>query len=416
MEMLMPGQPLVESYAKIFDSRLILQLFTAYGKMVFRRQDYLKLVFVVFLCSVCIYEIYYTTGYYRQVQSSKVEVSKKTVKTILLWNSYFTIKHFGFGTGQQPFEDLGCAVSSCSITDRIDGQNIKPEDFDAILFHMVVGTVPLAVPPKRKSHQRYVFFTLESPSTNSYDLKPYNDFFNWTMTYRRDSDIWRPYGFLAEKEYAPGESPEPFIPVWRQPVFGKDDLTFNISGKTKLVAWFVSNCQTRSHREQYVAELSKFIPVDVYGNCGNLKCDRRNASKCNELLRSTYKFYLAFENSLCDDYVTEKFFRSLRYNVVPIVYGGANYHHIAPPMSYINIEDFDTPKSLAKFLLHLDKNPEEYRKYFWWTSYYKVNQNSKNAFCKLCEKLHNPELPFKSYNIERFWKKSYFCDKRRLVM
>ncbi|XP_069692392.1 alpha-(1,3)-fucosyltransferase C-like isoform X2 [Periplaneta americana] len=396
--------------------------FTSFsGKMTHGRQDYWKLVFVAGLCSVGIYLIYCTMQYYTQVQphkmiKSKIKESKKTVKTILLWNSFFSEKHFGFGTGQQPFEDLGCAVSSCSITDRMDGQNIKPEGFDAILFHMVVGTVPLAVPPKRKPHQRYVFFTLESPATNSYDLKPYNDFFNWTMTYRRDSDIWRPYGFLAEKEYAPAEPPDPSIPVWRKPVFGRDVLKFNISEKTKLVAWFVSQCQTPSQREQYVAELSKFIPVDVYGNCGNLKCDRRNESKCNELLRSTYKFYLAFENSLCNDYVTEKFFRALRYNVVPIVYGGANYHHIAPPMSYINVEDFDTPKKLAKFLLHLDKNPQEYRKYFWWTSYYKVNQYFRYAFCKLCEKLHKPELPLKNYAIEKWWGDTSSCDKQKSVM
>ena len=38
-----------------------------------------------------------------------------------------------------------------------------------------------------------------------------------------------------------------------------------------------------------------------------------------------HMFYMAFENSICDDYATEKFHRSLLYPVVPVVMGGANY-------------------------------------------------------------------------------------------
>ena len=36
-------------------------------------------------------------------------------------------------------------------------------------------------------------------------------------------------------------------------------------------------------------------------------------------------FYMAFENSICDDCATEKFYRSLLYPIVPVVMGGANY-------------------------------------------------------------------------------------------
>jgi alpha-1,3-fucosyltransferase len=47
-----------------------------------------------------------------------------------------------------------------------------------------------------------------------------------------------------------------------------------------------------------------------------------------EMLDKGYKFYLSFENSLCSDYVTEKFWKILNFNIVPIVLGGANYEKV----------------------------------------------------------------------------------------
>ena len=69
---------------------------------------------------------------------------------------------------------------------------------------------------------------------------------------------------------------------------------------------------------------SKYIDVDIYGECGSKKCPR--ASKdCYKILNSQYKFYLAFENSNCVDYITEKFFvNGLKYNILPVVMGARN--------------------------------------------------------------------------------------------
>ena len=50
------------------------------------------------------------------------------------------------------------------------------------------------------------------------------------------------------------------------------------------------------------------------------------------------------------------FHRSLLFPVIPIVMGGANYKAIAPPKSYIDVNDFDSPKQLAQFLIKLSKN------------------------------------------------------------
>ena len=65
-------------------------------------------------------------------------------------------------------------------------------------------------------------------------------------------------------------------------------LPVSAQNKTKLVAWIVSNCQSRSGRERYVDELKRHIPVDIYGKCGQLKCDNQNISYacCNFLMES----------------------------------------------------------------------------------------------------------------------------------
>ena len=63
-----------------------------------------------------------------------------------------------------------------------------------------------------------------------------------------------------------------------------------------------------------------------------------------KLLGETFQFYLAFENSLCDDYITEKFFNCLLANaeIIPVVMNGANMSSIAPKNSYIDVKDFET--------------------------------------------------------------------------
>ncbi len=70
----------------------------------------------------------------------------------------------------------------------------------------------------------------------------------------------------------------------------------------------------------------------------------------------TYKFYLAFENSACVDYMTAKLWHPLLNNMIPIVMGVVNYDIRAPPHSVINVLDCKSPKDLAKYLILLDKN------------------------------------------------------------
>ena len=224
------------------------------------------------------------------------------------------------------------------------------------------------------------------------------------MTYRRDSDVLtlHPYGRLKcrkrqrclnfprssfemtspqaatanqEEEEEEGEEEGNLIPV-------RMDLT----RKTRTAAWFVSNCLTDSRRESLVRNLSLFIPVDIYGEChGGHQC--RNRPECDRMLSRHYRFYLSFENSLCPDYVTEKLYRALDHDTVPVVFGGADYSLYLPAGSYVDARDFESPQSLAEHIKKLMSDDQLYLKHFTWRRNYLVDPAPLDGWCHLCRLL-----------------------------
>lgn len=136
----------------------------------------------------------------------------------------------------------------------------------------------------------WIYYSLESP-LNELPQGAQN-LINWTMTYRKDSEIPRPYGLWVYYHQQ----------VQQTPV--KRNYAKN---KTRKVVWAVSHCNAKNNRSEYVKQLQNYIPVDVVGGCGPIKCERNNTS-CFHSFGVNYKFYLAFENSNCIEYITEKFF------------------------------------------------------------------------------------------------------------
>ena len=127
--------------------------------------------------------------------------------------------------------------------------------------------------------------------------------------------------------------------------------------KNKIAFWTVSHCKTDNFREKYVESLKQFIDVDVFGECSGVECPRKMKESCFASLGPHYWFYLAFENSNCPDYITEKLWRILDTNIVPVVMGGGNYTRDAPEKSVINVNDFPSVKALADYLIYLTEHP-----------------------------------------------------------
>ena len=159
-------------------------------------------------------------------------------------------------------------------------------------------------------------------------------------------------------------------------------------------------------------KLEELIDVDIFGKCGSSRCTSR---ECNDMFNSTYKFYLSFENSICPDYVTEKLFKILDYNIIPVVLNGANMADFLPPKSYIDANSFESVNELADYLKYLSNNTEEYMKYFWWKEHYKPWKGRVNL-CKICEKINDENVLSKGTTVENFshFHSAYKCKKPKI--
>ena len=359
-----------------------------------------KFIFVLFI--LCAISLFYLT--HRVTPPESVQV-----KNILIWNSADRMESGSeFGkNGTLSFVENGCPVAQCRLVSN--KSELPFEQYDAVLFNMLDiddFQTPAQEGCNRSSHQRFVFLNQESPRTRFFDDVRYQNFFNWTMTYRRKADVLLIYGRVTPKDSAPKTR----IQVER---LIKETHKWNKTwpNKTKSVAWMVSHCKTDSRRETYVKELRKYIDVDVYGTCGDLSCPRNedywiSDPQCYELLANNYKFYLSFENSICQEYATEKFFEILLRDLVPVVYGGANYSQLAPPHSFIDASQF-TPRQLARYLRKVASNDTLYNEFFWWKRHYSVEagleQMVRHAYCDLCEKLHQDSTVKMYQSTESIW-------------
>jgi hypothetical protein len=218
-------------------------------------------------------------------------------------------------------------------------------------------------PTEKKSGQVWAMYNSE-PQWTQYKKFGYPEFeaqFDVELTFRLNGTIPSPY-FVG------------YMPFLRAP---------STKSASAPVLFMAGRCDTQNNRTGYVQELMKCaqnfqlawtppdqtnphpfrldINVHSYGKCLNNKqmpwyaFDKFSAK---QHLMKRYKFYLAFENSNEDYYVTEKFFGGLIAGTVPVVMGWKDVARVAPhPKSFIHVNDFESPKALAEYLLELDANP-----------------------------------------------------------
>ena len=203
------------------------------------------------------------------------------------WN--ITSKRFIYRYGDHAFDPFeNCSVKNCIYTH--EDEDISKAD--AVLFHLHQMTNPPINLLPRKPEQIWVWLSDESPNAifsleGDHNIAHYNGFFNWSMSYRMDSDVPVPYGrtiSLDEEE-------------------SLDEI--DLSTKKKGVILLASHCSGRNGRFKYIGELKRYIHIDIFGKCGDsTPCKGHYKKNCN--LLEEYMITIAFENNNCDDYITEK--------------------------------------------------------------------------------------------------------------
>ncbi|KAL4232243.1 Fucosyltransferase 4 [Mactra antiquata] len=277
-------------------------------------------------------------------------------------------KHVGFSS---------CEYSNCIMS--FDKSHRPASDaiiFDARYMHEKDFK-------KRPRGQVWIAWVHECPmelnavTHGKWKKSPWKNAYNWTMSYNpHNSDIYLPYGTFVKKQNV-----------------RRRDYEYIASKKMNSALAIISHCSTQAKRLEYVKELSKYFNVTLLGKCGQRwDCGRAHLpGDCFNILNTTYKYYLSFENAFCQKYFTEKLFDNYKYDTVLIARGGyvGEIKEVAPEGTYISADDFQSAKELADYL-HSLSNKEyakilEQKEMFESPGYRYVYGQ---AMCELCKRLN----------------------------
>lgn len=288
-------------------------------------------------------------------------------KPIILWWTIY---------GGKSDEEITCGNVQCRVS--VDRSLQFHNDVQAIVFY---GTsLELAdMPLPRKPNQIWALKHEESPKNNDYMFSHEEviSLFNYTSTFKRQSDYPLSTQHLPNLDY--------LLDI----LYVVDTETKSRMRRTENLApvlYVQSDCGAPSDRDEYVKILQQYIPVDSYGRCLHNKdlpehirfdIGKSMAGMHHDdfhKLAAKYKFTLAMENAICDDYVTEKLWRPLRLGSVPIVFGSPKVKDFLPTnKSAILVSDFPSAKDLAEYLIDLDKNNDKYNQFLKFKSTNKID-------------------------------------------
>jgi len=167
---------------------------------------------------------------------------KRKLKVILRVGK-FNVDKINWFAGQESFVRDKCPIVDCWNTD----DQSQARKADALLISEFRSSSRRRYLPKPRG-QIWIAQHREPPIHNRIDPRSVRGLINWTATYRRDSTIPMPV-----RKMAPNVS-------LTATTTSSESLNY-AAGKTKLVAWFVSNCNAGNQRMRYAQELSKFIQV-----------------------------------------------------------------------------------------------------------------------------------------------------------
>ncbi|CAH0397099.1 unnamed protein product [Chilo suppressalis] len=361
-------------------------------------------------------EHYHTPGLPKPLLRSEDPRTDDGLKYILVWSTP-EFKNRLFEEGQGLFVKNNCSYMNCYLSDEMHLLESYKKDFDVVLIDIGVIRQSLwnseVMPQKRTARQKYLFHSMRSSDETPVCNVKADGFFNWTWSYKIYSDISTPFIEVIDTS---GHVVAPRRDVrWIENMnpISKNDKK-KLLTKKKAVAWIPESCKTRSNRMEFAKNLQEALKehnleLDIYG-CSMKLCPKEG---CMKALERDYYFYLAYEPSHAEDYVTDEVLKAYHHNTVPIVKGGADYRYFLPEGSYINAGSGSVEK-LASLIDFSIRNPSVYYSFHQWKYYYRIRKvNHNRGVCDLCAMLNNRENVLTHSNYEKFRKWWYGDLKER---
>jgi len=218
------------------------------------------------------------------------------------------------------------------------------------------------------------YFTMSMESEDYYSsLKLYHETANHKICSTR-FDSFVPLPYFSWAEYDIQHKPLPYQTLIKAGLF------------------VARNCNSRSGRELLVKQLMQRMPVNSASGClRNYAWDGRNKSD----LMSRHVLYFAFENSIVDDYVTEKLWGAFSSGAIPVYYGAPNIKDHIPPGSAVIVNDYPTVDLLVSELMLILNDENHFNFYHAWryqplplSFVSKYNFTHTHSECRLCQKLN----------------------------
>ncbi len=128
--------------------------------------------------------------------------------------------------------------------------------------------------------------------------------------------------------------------------------------KRKFCNFVYSNSITANHiRGEFFEKLSRYKKVDSGGKY--LNNIGYQVPKKVDFIKD-YKFTIAFENSVCEGYTTEKIFEPMVFNSIPIYYGNPLVDKDFNPSSFIWLKNPENIKETIEEIIRLDLDDYAY--------------------------------------------------------
>lgn len=92
----------------------------------------------------------------------------------------------------------------------------------------------------------------------------------------------------------------------------------------------------------------------------------------------------------------------------------SEYEAVAPPYSFIHVDDFMSPQHLASYLLRLNSSDKQYNEYMAWKSPNTGRFVDTRFWCRLCAMAHDDSQHVTWYNdISKWWRNRNTCTMDR---